>query len=83
METGVSDHHVLIFSFLKTMFTKMPPNRLQYRNYKRFKLNSFLKDIENLSATISYTEWEKAFVKPFNRHTPQIKSNSMKPYAFY
>ena len=25
METGISDHHAVIFSFLKTTFTKMPP----------------------------------------------------------
>ena len=36
METGVSDHHTLIFSFLKTNFTKMPPSKFQYRNYKKF-----------------------------------------------
>ena len=35
IETGVSDHHLLIFSFLKT-FTKMPPNKLLYRKYKSF-----------------------------------------------
>ena len=46
METGVSDHHVLIFSFLKTTFTKMPPNKLQYRNYKKFEVYSFLQDVE-------------------------------------
>ena len=28
METGISDHHALNFSFLKTTFTKMPPNKL-------------------------------------------------------
>ena len=37
METGISDHRALIFSFLKTTFTKMPPNKLQYRNYKKFE----------------------------------------------
>ena len=44
METGVSDHHALIFSFLKTTFTKMPPNKLQYRNYKKFEVHSFLQE---------------------------------------
>ena len=48
METGVSDHHALIFSFLKTTFTKMPPNKLQYRNYKKFEVLSFLQDVEQL-----------------------------------
>ena len=35
METGICDHHVLIFSSLKTSFTKMRPNQLQYSNYKK------------------------------------------------
>ena len=63
METGVSDHHALIFSFLKTTFTKMPPNKLQYRNYKKFEVHSFLQDVEQLPEKICFTEWEKDFVK--------------------
>ena len=59
METGVSDHHALIFSFLKTTFTKMPPNKLQYRNYKKFEVHSFLQDVEQLPKKIKYNEWEK------------------------
>ena len=61
----------------------MPPNKLQHGNCKQFKLNSFSKDVENLSASISYTEWVKVFAKPLNRYAPQIYSNSMKSYAFY
>ena len=57
METGISDHHALIFSFLKTTFTKMPPNKLQYRNYKKFEVRSFLHDVEQLPEQINYTEW--------------------------
>ena len=48
METGISDHHALIFLFLKTTFTKMPPNKLQYRNYNKFEVHSFLQDVEQL-----------------------------------
>ena len=70
METGISDHHALIFTFLKTTFTKMPPNKLQYRNYKKFEVHSFLHDVEQLPETISYTEWEKDFVKTLNKHAP-------------
>ena len=39
METGESDHHALIFSVLKTTFTKKPPNKLQCRNYKKFEVH--------------------------------------------
>ena len=46
METGISDHHALIFSFLKTIFTKIPLNKLQYRNYKKFEVQLFLQDVE-------------------------------------
>ena len=70
METGISDHHALIFSFLKTTFTKMPPNKLQYRNYKKFEVHSFLHDVEQLPEKINYTEWEKDFVKTLNKHAP-------------
>ena len=48
MKTGASYDHALIFSFLKTTFTKMPPNKLQYRNYKKFEVHSFLQDVEEL-----------------------------------
>ena len=70
METGVSDHHAFIFPFLKTTFTKMPPNKLQYRNYKKFEVHSFLQDVEQLPEKIGYTEWEKDFVKTLNKHAP-------------
>ena len=56
METGISDHHALIFSFLKTNFTKMPLNRLQYRNYEKIGLHSFLQDVEQLPEKTNYTE---------------------------
>ena len=56
MEAGVSDHHALIFSFLKTTFTKMPPNKLQYRNYKKFEIYSFLRDVEQQPEKTRYIE---------------------------
>ena len=70
MATGISDHHALIFSFLKTTFTKISPNKLQYKNYKQFEAHSFLQDVGQLSEKISYTEWEKDFVETLNTHAP-------------
>ena len=37
METGISDHHAVSLSFLKTTFTKMLSKKLQYRNCKQFE----------------------------------------------
>ena len=70
METGISDHHALIFSLLKTTFTKMPPNKLQYGNYKKFEVHSFLQDVEQLLKKINYTDWDKDFVKTLKKHAP-------------
>ena len=70
MKTCISDYHALIFSFLKTTFTKMPPNKLQYRNYKKFEGHLFLQDAEQLPEKISSAEWEKDFVKTLNKQAP-------------
>ena len=40
----------------------MSANKLQYKNYKQ--------DAGQLSEKISYTEWEKSFVKTLNKHAP-------------
>ena len=47
-ETSISDHHAPIFSFLKTTFNKMPPNKLQYRNYTQYEAHLLLQDVEQL-----------------------------------
>ena len=70
MESGISDHYALTFSFLKTTFTKMSPNKLQYRNYKKFEVHSFLHDVEQLPEKINYMEWEKDFVKTLHKNAP-------------
>ena len=70
IETGISDHHALIFSFLKTTFNTMPPNKLKYRNHGKFAVNSFLQDVEQLPEKNSYTEWERDFMKTLNKHAP-------------
>ena len=48
----------------------MPPNKLQYRNYKQFEGHSSLQDVEQLPQSISNTEWKKDFVKTLNKHAP-------------
>ena len=48
----------------------MPPNKLRYRNYKKFEVHLFLQDVEQLPQEISYTEWGKDFVKTLKKHAP-------------
>ena len=81
LETGVSNHHLLIFPFLKTSFTKMPPNKLLYRKYKSFDKIGILKDVSNLPEKTNYTEWENQFLRVLKKHAP-LKSNVIRGNNF-
>ena len=45
-ETGLSDHHKLIFSFFRSYFSRIAPKTLQYRKYKTFNESSFLHEMD-------------------------------------
>ena len=49
-ETGISDHHHLIFSIMKTTFASEEPKKFVYRDYKTFSHESFKNDL--LSKTV-------------------------------
>ena len=44
-ETGISDHHHLIYSILKTTFEKKESKKVTYHNYKQFQWETFEKDL--------------------------------------
>ena len=75
-ETGISDHHKLVSTMLKSGRFKGTPKMKIYRSYKKFELEDFnriLKDkIENLT-NHSYAEFEKVFLKELNKHSPLKK----------
>ena len=62
------------FSFLKTFFTKMLPNKLRYRKYKLFDKIDFLKHVSNLPEKTNCTEWENQFLRVLKKNI-EIKSN--------
>ena len=45
-ETGISDHHKLITSFFRSNFERLPPKKVEYRNYKKFGVKIFLRDLD-------------------------------------
>ena len=45
-ETGVHDQHHLIYTMLHTTFVKLPLKIVNYRDYKKFAEEEFLKDVE-------------------------------------
>ena len=46
IETGISDFHKLIVSVLNVQFTKLHPNKIKYRTYKNFNLNTFKDELK-------------------------------------
>ena len=45
IETGLSDYHKMIFTCMKSTYTKIPPKIISYRDYKNFDKESFLCEI--------------------------------------
>ena len=84
-ETGLSDHHHLIYSMLKTTFKKEDSKRLIYRDYKGFHNNSFQNDLETKLSNCSsdYESFENAFVNVLDTHAPRktkILRGNQKPH---
>ena len=72
-ETGLSDHHHLIYSVMKTIFKCEEPKKLIYRNYSNFSQKDFQNELLlNIGdGKNNYLEFEKNFVETLNKHTPK------------
>ena len=73
VESGLSDHHKLILTVLKSKFTKLKPKTVEYRSYKNFNETSFRSDLqEKLSkiSTLRYNEFESRFLDVLDTHAP-------------
>ena len=71
-ETGLSDHHNLIYSVMKTIFKCEEPKKLIYRNYSNFSQKDFQNELLlNIGdGTNNYLKFEKNFVETLNKQTP-------------
>ena len=71
VDTGLSDHHHLIYSMLKTQFVKLPPKKINYRDYSRFNESMFISDLEIfLKYESSFYNFERLFTDIINKHAP-------------
>ena len=52
-ETGLSDHHHMIYTILKTKFEKFEPKKLIYRNFNQFDSDQFKLDICNSMSDVT------------------------------
>ena len=69
-ETGLSDHHHLIYSILKSTFGKEEPKQVIYRNYKHFQWQNFENDLKSSlnNCNGNFDVYEKAFTSALNSH---------------
>ena len=81
VETGLSDHHKMTISVLKTFLPKQTPTLIKYRDYRKFNNQNFSNDLEdNLSNMINeacYDIFESNFKDILNKHAP-IKTKTVR-----
>ena len=70
-ETGLSDHHKMLYSFLRKTFTKGKPKTIYYRcfiNYDQKKFNDKLK--KRISIDLSFEEFLEIFQSTLKKSAP-------------
>ena len=74
-ETGLSDHHHMIYTMLKSSFINIEPKLLNYRDYKNFNFGNFKEDLSEalLISRNLYDEFESAFITALDKHGPKKK----------
>ena len=72
-EIGISDHHHLIFSIMKTIFASEEPKKFVYRDYKTFSHENFKNDLlsKTVDENVDYSKFEKEFIDTPNKHAPK------------
>ena len=76
IETGLSDHHKMTVTVLKSYFKKKEPIKINYRCYKKYNENLFRIELINLlqnSCVLDYDEFKKIFMQVLNIHAPMKK----------
>ena len=68
-ETGLSDHHHLLFSMLKTTFKKEDSKRLIYCDNKNFNNEYFKNDLKN--GQLKYPKNYESFENVLDRYAPR------------
>ena len=72
-ETGLSDHHRLIYSVMKATFKSEKPKQLIYRDYSNFSSECFNDDFMSriCQEKHDYSDFEKKFMATLNKHAPK------------
>jgi len=82
-ETGLSDHHLMISTFLRCHYEKLPPKNFIYRDIKSLNQEQFILDIKNIPMDElhrfenPFTGYETLFKCIVDRHCP-IKTKKVR-----
>ena len=71
--TGLSDFHKLVLTVMKTTFPKAKPKIIYYRDYKKFDLEEFRRELRNelrTTVVLGYAHFEYIFLKILEKHAP-------------
>ena len=75
IDTGLSDHHSMTVTVMKTFFQKQAPICIKYRDYNKFNRHLFHSELSQNLNTIdtncsSYESFEATFMEQLNKHAP-------------
>ena len=78
IETGLSDHHKMIITVLKSNYKKRDPLLVNYRSYKNIYENLFRNELANtlenlIGENMGYDEFKNVFMNTLNLHAPMRK----------
>ena len=84
--TGLSDFHKMVVTVMKSTFPKAEPKIIYYRDYKKFDLLTFrreLRDALRNTVVLGYAHFEHIFLTILDKHAPVkqrvVRAND-KPY---
>ena len=63
---GLSDHHSLICTMLKTTIKKLKPVKVKYRCFKNFNESNFISDLKNRMNKLDFSKPKNDFSKFLN-----------------
>ena len=75
IEIGLSDHHKMVCTVLKSDFKKLDPISVKYRSYKYFEehlfKNDLIKDLQDFNEELmNYDNFKTIFMTVLDRHAP-------------